>query len=219
MEKFKKKSNLHKKIGKMLVNSFYGRLGLGDDMELQQLSEYKTDLNINNNFIKTTKISQKPLANIAVASVIASKARIRLYQAFLDVKKNNGRVLYCDTDSVFAAFNDVENIENLPLGPSNITFQKENIIHDCIFYKPKTYGVVLNSGEEVIKIKGANNNNITFMDFKNAKNGIVLNKTDVRKRNANVEIVHKKIEINLKGYEKRIFIDNNIRTRPVINKK
>jgi len=219
MEGFKKKSSLHKKIGKMLVNSFYGRLGLGDDLEMQHLSENETGLNINDNFIKTTKIKQKPLANVAVAMVIAAKARIRLYQAFLDIKKNGGRVLYCDTDSVFAAFDEHNKIENLTLGPSNIIFGEENKVNDCIFYKPKTYGVVLNDGTEVIKIKGTNNNSVTFSEFKNTKGDLILNKTDINKRNANIEVVHRKIKIDLGGYDKRIFVDGNRSTKPILNRK
>jgi DNA polymerase elongation subunit (family B) len=48
--------------------------------------------------------------NIAVASSISSKARVKLYKAFDEVLKNKGKLLYCDTDSIFAEFkNDVTN--------------------------------------------------------------------------------------------------------------
>jgi hypothetical protein len=50
--------------------------------------------------------------NIAVASSISSKARVKLYRAFDEVLKNKGKLLYCDTDSVFAEFeNDVSDIK------------------------------------------------------------------------------------------------------------
>lgn len=42
--------------------------------------------------------------NICVASSIASKARVKLYRAFEEVLKNKGKILYCDTDSIFAEF-------------------------------------------------------------------------------------------------------------------
>jgi DNA polymerase elongation subunit (family B) len=38
------------------------------------------------------------------AAIITSKARIKLYKTFQDISKNNGRLLYCDTDSVFVAY-------------------------------------------------------------------------------------------------------------------
>jgi DNA polymerase elongation subunit (family B) len=44
------------------------------------------------------------MSNIAVAAAIASKARIKLNQAILEVGYNGGRVLYVDTDSIYAAF-------------------------------------------------------------------------------------------------------------------
>jgi DNA polymerase elongation subunit (family B) len=48
--------------------------------------------------------------NIAVASSISSKARVKLYKAFDEVLENKGKLLYCDTDSIFAEFkNDISN--------------------------------------------------------------------------------------------------------------
>jgi hypothetical protein len=54
---------------------------------------------------KNEYIREEKNLNIAIASSVSSKARIKLYEAFIEVKKNNGRILYCDTDSVFAEFN------------------------------------------------------------------------------------------------------------------
>jgi DNA polymerase elongation subunit (family B) len=55
-------------------------------------------------FVKEKIKNKKIKANIAVASITASRARIRLYNAFLEVINNNGRILYTDTDSIFACF-------------------------------------------------------------------------------------------------------------------
>jgi hypothetical protein len=44
------------------------------------------------------------LRNVSYASAIASKARIKLYKAFLEVIADGGRILYCDTDSIFSAY-------------------------------------------------------------------------------------------------------------------
>jgi hypothetical protein len=49
-------------------------------------------------------------SNVSIAAQITSKARIKLYKGFKDVIKNNGRILYTDTDSIFAGFK--ENVLN-----------------------------------------------------------------------------------------------------------
>jgi hypothetical protein len=74
------------------------------------LSHYK----INDVYLITILIDYKtkkkitPLfnnRNVSYSSAIASKARIKLYKGFQSVIKNGGRPLYCDTDSIFAAYN------------------------------------------------------------------------------------------------------------------
>ena len=47
---------------------------------------------------------KKSKNNIVIASCITSKARIKLYRAQEEVLKNKGRMLYSDTDSIFASF-------------------------------------------------------------------------------------------------------------------
>jgi hypothetical protein len=42
--------------------------------------------------------------NVGIASAITSKARIKLYNSQKSVINNNGRLLYSDTDSIFASF-------------------------------------------------------------------------------------------------------------------
>jgi hypothetical protein len=42
--------------------------------------------------------------NVSYASAITSKARIKLHKLIINVKKDGGRPLYCDTDSVFAGY-------------------------------------------------------------------------------------------------------------------
>jgi hypothetical protein len=53
---------------------------------------------------KNEYIREEKNLNIAIASSIASKARIKLYEGFMQVENNKGKVLYCDTDSIFAEF-------------------------------------------------------------------------------------------------------------------
>jgi hypothetical protein len=43
-------------------------------------------------------------SNVSIAAAITSKARIKLYKAYKEVIKRGGRLLYSDTDSIFAAY-------------------------------------------------------------------------------------------------------------------
>jgi DNA polymerase elongation subunit (family B) len=115
-----------------MINSLYGRMGMNnldnysffikeEDLDkylnLDILSIKKINnmvlLNVEiNNKIKdfNIKIKKDIKKNISIASAITSKSRIKLYRAQKEVIKNNGRILYSDTDSIFASFNrDVSN--------------------------------------------------------------------------------------------------------------
>jgi DNA polymerase elongation subunit (family B) len=110
-----------------MINSMYGRLGMRKIDSYSFIEEYKNldylrkkidvisykELNEiilveaeNNkkliNFLNVNQIKSKN--NIVLASCITSKARIKLYNAQNEVIKNHGRILYSDTDSIFAAF-------------------------------------------------------------------------------------------------------------------
>jgi hypothetical protein len=92
-----------------------GRINVMDIEEVNNL--YLITLKIDKNSKKILEdkdiyMREEKNLNIAIASSIASKARVKLYKAFDQVLKNKGRLLYCDTDSVFAEFeNDVTNIK------------------------------------------------------------------------------------------------------------
>jgi hypothetical protein len=42
--------------------------------------------------------------NVGLAAAITSKARIRLAETMIHIESKNGRMLYCDTDSVFIEY-------------------------------------------------------------------------------------------------------------------
>jgi DNA polymerase elongation subunit (family B) len=67
------------------------------------------DFNLNN--------ASKFKKNVGVAAAITAKARVKLYNAQEDVINNGGRLLYSDTDSIFAAYK------------TNVLDEKHGIIH------------------------------------------------------------------------------------------
>jgi len=123
-EELRNKGAGYKTLSKMIVNSLYGRLGMRKKNEktiliksndyLDYLSKYNI---LSASFLSTfalityeVKDDSSLFSNIAIASAITSKARIKLYEGYMSVIKNGGRVLYSDTDSIFAAFTkDVSN--------------------------------------------------------------------------------------------------------------
>jgi hypothetical protein len=131
--KIKKQEGYYKIFGKLMINSLYGSMGLKHKETIQYItfSEeeffnlYKktTIINfyqINNCFISiitndykakhffknekntTVDVTKR---NVSYAAAISSKARIKLYEALISVINDGGRLLYCDTDSIFAAYN------------------------------------------------------------------------------------------------------------------
>jgi hypothetical protein len=160
-------------------------------------------------FLKKKIINKTPLANIAVAACITSKARIKLYQAIRDVELSGGRVLYCDTDSVFAAFKP-ENIKKDKLLGKYVIFdtsKPDTELADAVFISPKTYGVILKDGLEVIKIKGINIPNINFNELKSAfydgDNCIIAGAYSLKKKDLHISQIIQNKEISLNRYNKR----------------
>jgi hypothetical protein len=117
-------NEVYNTFGKLMINSLYGRMGM-EDIDTEKIIYNKNEHNkkekeydlisfkIIGDYIiaeikKKKKIKVK--SNIFIASAITSKARIKLYNAQQDVVLNNGRLLYSDTDSIFASYNkDVSN--------------------------------------------------------------------------------------------------------------
>ena len=70
---------------------------------IDQKNNYEKIVEINGVFLGYKK-TEKSVANVIVAAAITAKARIKLYKGILEVIKNNGRLIYTDTDSIIAAF-------------------------------------------------------------------------------------------------------------------
>jgi hypothetical protein len=168
-------------IAKLLLNSLYGKFGM--KMELTQVDIYNCSTNEGTDFFNEMlniwgesihdyiKIDDHYLIirdtlanlkydkdndmyhgldiNIAIASTITSTARV-----FMSIFKNNPnfKLYYSDTDSI---------VINAPLPESIVgdglcQLKLEHIINRAIFLAPKVYGLITESGEEIIKVKGIN---------------------------------------------------------------
>lgn len=234
--KIREKGGEYKTFGKLAINSLYGSFGINfdnthtffikkdEEIFLKKLNViWKIYLNdiiiisvvIDNNLKKIIKVkSSSPETNIAVAASITSKARIKLYKAQQEVIKNDGRILYSDTDSVFAAYK--RNVSGETHGEI-IWTEGEKKIKDAVFMLPKAYALLYEDDSELVKIKGFNQQ-ISFSEvkkkfFENDKI-YIENYSTLEKSNFILkEQIYKK-NIPLSFYSKRRFTDDKKKTIP-----
>ena len=165
-------------ISKLLMNSLYGRFGMDYKMENHSFvnKEELTDL-IQNKFIELSNPIQiednlflvsfldlKKYENVeidyfheynisvSIAAAISSYARIHMSQ-FKNNKKY--KIFYSDTDSIYIN----KKLSKLFVSSTELGKLKlENIFTESTFLAPKVYGGRLESGEEIIKVKGLRHN-------------------------------------------------------------
>lgn len=227
-EELRKKGGEYKTLSKMIVNSLYGRLGMRKKNEktiliksneyLDYLSKYNI---ISASFLSKhalisyeTKDDTSLFSNIAIASAITSKARIKLYEGYMSVIKNGGRVLYSDTDSIFAAYK--RDVTNEIHGEIFWDKSKNDLyIEDAIFIAPKHYGIKIDK-KEIIKIKGLNTNTITLSELKynfineiDIKKKINIFKKDLILSNTTIDKI-----IKMNKYDKRKWLNDYTETEP-----
>jgi hypothetical protein len=141
----------------------------------------------------------------------------------IEVLKNKGRLLYSDTDSIFATFEKNNNIENKLLDKFVFfdTSKKDTEILDAFFISSKSYALKFKDNTEIIKIKGINTIDINYNELKekffNNESFFKLNNNQFSKKNFSLENIIISKEINLQNYDKRIFISKKFDTKPLIN--
>lgn len=225
-QKLRDAGGVFKQIGKNNINTLYGRLGMRTESEVQEIFEENVKYIHKERVFNTelgTKIKKTNTpTNLAVAFSITSKARIKLYRGIVEVRKRHGRILYCDTDSIIAAFNKEEykNVINKRMGEVIFDTSKEDTeIKDAVFCLPKTYGLVLESNKQIVKMKGLVRNTITFNKmkwffYKNYKIEDTI-KTQFIKRNWKIELKQSAIRVDLNTLNKRIWAEGRKTTNPI----
>lgn len=226
------KGGYKKVLGKLIINSLYGSFGLKEDETFTKLIYSEKEFldileNLNTkSFLKTNncylveiikdKQSQRLInkqdrnwnsefseRNVGYASIITSKARIKLYKALMCTIEYGGRLLYTDTDSIFAAFKKAN---------SNIgEIIWEELYEDACFILPKFYMLKKNKNE-IIKIKGVENYNLSYDEIKN----IFYNSSEDSK----IEMIPRKGIFNLgRRTSEKILWVNKYDKRRFINEK
>lgn len=233
----KKKNGYYKIFGKLMINSLYGSMALKNRESTQYITfsekefyNISTNTNIesfykiNECFILIIKNDYKAKAffkyenynltkrNVSYSAAIASKARIKLYVALNNVIKDGARLLYCDTDSIFAAY------ESEKTDINTTKFEWLEKYKDAVFIAPKTYG--LKTDKEIIKIKGISEKKISFDELKfkfYSEENITFNhQLSFRKADFILKQFYSSKNILINTYEKRIFTKDKKNTTPII---
>ena len=223
----------YKLIGKLMINSLYGRLGMKSSnlrtivfnySDLNKWEHLIYDFKRINNIIIADIVSnnhKKDISNIIMAACITSKARIKLYRGFISTIDNGGRLLYCDTDSIISAYK--YDVNGMTFGEIYYNEKDElTKIDDAVFAKPKAYSIKYNN-KEITKIKGYTRNIISFNDFKHKfynDKPVIINMYKYFKRlNYKISFDNYKHKItDLNTYDKRIFSKCKKFTHPIIIK-
>lgn len=220
------KSQLNKILWKLIPNSFIGRLGLKGDYEktiILKDNEYDpfeydviSDKKINNQWLVTIRCKEmnKTSNNVIYPAIITSKARIVWWTNAVEIIKNGGRLLYCDTDSMFVSFR--RNVIGEKHGSIEwIDNEKDTIIEKACFAGNKAYALVVN-GKTTIKIKGIKDNTMNFNEFEKKfyKSESINFKFDLfEKKLFNMKISEIVKKISFANYDKRHFIENKKNTQ------
>jgi len=178
-----------RQLGKLLINSHWGRFGLRRFMkQFEMCTDIRRVRQILNNpenraslivplqenvtlmgydVAKPEFLEMNGDANIFIAAATTSWARITLY-SFL--RKLGDRVVYCDTDSVIYEDLPGHNIDlGTFLGEMTSELKEGDFIKEFVSAGPKTYAYVTESGETCVKAKGfsLNKTNREAFSFEN----------------------------------------------------
>lgn len=238
--KIREKGIYYKVFGKSMINGLYGSFALRDDdtitiityseEELESIKKVVDVLNwkkqgkciiirIAKNYKAKKYYDQQDKwdfeyknRNLIYASIIASKARIKLYNAFKSVINSGGELYYCDTDSIFAGYST--NQLKKQFGEVIWT----DIYDDAIFISPKFYYV--NDENQNMKIKGVKNQKYDYNQLKQKfySNQNIIEFEDQLsfvKKDWELKQFYNTKKIKLNIYNKRIFSMDKRKTIPI----
>jgi hypothetical protein len=103
--------------------------------------------------------------SIAISAMITSYARILMTKIRLEILKRGGKIYYIDTDGIVTDI-DLSTIDPNLVGAELGLFKLEHIIKEAYFASNKTYCLVLEDGNIIIKSKGVDDESIDLEGFK-----------------------------------------------------
>lgn len=161
-------------IWKKILVALYGRMGMRPAefktklITRDEYSEFKEKNNIiEENWIlgyclaEIESTPEEPKSVVQYASIITSLARIKLYKEMIEVMREGGRLLYCDTDSIYAAYP-----KKYDMKKSKIKWDSTPEIEEAVFASIRNYSLKFKNKGWETKIAGTTRNSINFENFK-----------------------------------------------------
>lgn len=221
--KYREEKN--KKFWKSFLVSFYGRLGMQPIktktifLKTREYWNKKKSLEILNEMwiddfviIEYRTEPQKVESLVECASIITARARIKLHKNMIEIEKNKGRLLYCDTDSIFAAFlEDVSGEKH-----KNITWEQTNI-REAVFISVRNYSIKKRDGSWETKIAGIERNKFNYEEMERKFYSLYDNEIIFYSEKFSMfDAENWKFQrtLNLKNYTKRKFSNDKKKTSP-----
>ncbi len=226
LHKVGEKNSTNEQIVNILINSLHTRLLLKDDLYNIIISgEQSVSKNYDkygNFFITKREKFKITKSNIAISSAISSKVRIKLYQAYLDIINSGGRLLYSDTDGIFAEYKHEVTVENKLIGKYVFfdTNKPNTVIKDAVFIDLKSYALLLQNNDEFIKIDGTiitspSFNEIKKIFFSNPHKKLVVDSFPTFKNDFSTESTSQRRIIDLHKYNRRVWSQDFYYTKPL----
>jgi hypothetical protein len=101
-------------------------------------------------------------STVSELSFSTTLLRLKILFLILVKIKYSDYILYSDTDSFFMSCELPSQLVGNELGQ----FKLEYKIKECVFIAPKVYGLTLEDGTSIVKIKGSKNRDITLDQLK-----------------------------------------------------
>lgn len=234
-EKIKEKKGFYKLYGKNVINSLYGSFALRkeklkyvilyNDKELEYLEKeqrVKTFLKFEKIIIAGIEsldfLNPRESRNIAYASFISSKARIKLHKNVYEIDKeyskqfkNLYKLLYLETDSIDICLP----ISCLGQRIMDVVWQKT--YEGAVYVSPKFYFL---KGEKKPKIKGVSSSSYDYDQivsyfYENKEDLIFKSQLQFQKKNFVLSQLYVDKVLKLCSYDKRIFSEDKLDTQSI----
>ena len=163
----------------------------------------KSMINIGTLSLVTRYVSPKVgvSSNVAFPSIITSRARVTWYRLAMEVVRGGGRLLYCDTDSLFIAVPKTD----VALFKSSSSVAWEDI-ERSVFISSKAYAIT-KGGIDSVRVKGTHFNQHSFESVANLfRSGApLISKTTLFRKGGRITIEEVDKVIQFNSYSKRVF--------------
>jgi len=155
LEAKKEKDELLSDAYKLLMNNIYGKFAQKN--EKTKLTPYegknklkRGDMIMNNIVLSKEKGEYPRQTNVIWSAYITAYGRHEIYQKMIEVKKKNGLLIYCDTDSVIFEHSDKLFLDESAIGKVKL----EGLFKYAHFRLPKEYKLVSQDDTKIYKTKG-----------------------------------------------------------------